>query len=339
MNILGIESSCDETSVSILKDGKVAANLIASQLFHNKFGGVIPELSSRAHLQQIVPLLRAAIKETNIELEEIDVITATAGPGLIGALLVGLTFGKSLALSLNKPFIPVNHIEGHIFSGFLMDEKPEYPYLCAVVSGGHTLLLLVKSEFEIVKLGSTIDDAIGEAFDKVSKMIGLGYPGGPLIQQGALNGDSSAYKFPIGRAKNKYDFSFSGLKTSVLRQLQKIENEGSITQEVKNNIAASFQKAAVKAITSRVKLALEEYEINSIALVGGVAANECLRKEFRAIGKKNNKNVIVPKIEYCGDNAAMIAFRGSQYYNAGYTFPLTSNAYPSLSEVVFSLKK
>ena len=336
MIILGIESSCDETSVSILRDGKVVANLIASQHFHNKFGGVIPELSSRAHLQQIIPLLRTSLEETNIKLENIDLITATAGPGLIGALLVGLTFGKSLALSLNKPFVPVNHIEGHIFSGFLMDNKPEYPFLCSVVSGGHTLLLLVKSEFEIIKLGTTIDDAIGEAFDKVSKMIGLGYPGGPLIQQNGIKGDENVYKFPIGKAKNKYDFSFSGLKTSVLRQIQKLEKEGRITQELKNDIAASFQKAAVKAIISRVKLALNEFEIKSISLVGGVAANESLRNEFKSIGQKHKKKVIIPNIEYCGDNAAMIAFRGAQYHEAGYTFPLSSNAYPSLPFNVFS---
>jgi N6-L-threonylcarbamoyladenine synthase len=336
MIVLGIESSCDETSVSILADGKVAANLIASQHFHNKFGGVIPELSSRAHLQQIIPLLKSALNETKLKLVDIDLISATAGPGLIGALLVGLTFGKSLALTLNKPFVPVNHIEGHIFSGFLMDDKPEYPYLCSVVSGGHTLLLLVKSEFEIIKLGTTIDDAIGEAFDKVSKMIGLGYPGGPLIQQSAGKGDHNSYKFPVSRTKNDYDFSYSGIKTSVLRQIQSIEKKVKITEEIKNNIAASFQKAAVKAITNRVKTALNEFEISSISLVGGVAANELLRNEFITIGKKFKKKVVIPKIDYCGDNAAMIALRGMQYHMAGYKFNLDSNAYPNLPFDQFS---
>ncbi|MBK7106316.1 MAG: tRNA (adenosine(37)-N6)-threonylcarbamoyltransferase complex transferase subunit TsaD [Ignavibacteriae bacterium] len=335
MIVLGIESSCDETSVSILKNGEALTNLISSQHFHNKFGGVVPELSSRAHLQQIIPLLKQALVSTNIKLTDIDLISATAGPGLIGALLVGLTFGKSLALSLNKPFIPVNHIEGHIFSGFLMKEKPEFPFLCIVVSGGHTLLLLVKSEFEIVKLGSTIDDAIGEAFDKVSKMLKLGYPGGPIIQKYAETGDENSIDFPIGKTKNKFDFSFSGLKTSVLRFIQNIENSRELIENDKLNIAASFQKAAIISISKRVIFALSEFEIKSISLVGGVAANQELRNEIILIGKKFNKNVVIPNLEFCGDNAAMIALRGFQYFKGGYKFPLSSNAYPNLTKDYF----
>ncbi|MCB9250439.1 MAG: tRNA (adenosine(37)-N6)-threonylcarbamoyltransferase complex transferase subunit TsaD [Ignavibacteriales bacterium] len=337
MIVLGIESSCDETSVSVVVDGEVKANLISSQLFHNKFGGVIPELSSRAHLQQIIPLIKEAQKKTKFSLSEIDLITATAGPGLIGALLVGLTFGKSLALALNKPFIPVNHIEGHIFSGFLMKEKPQFPFLSVVVSGGHTLLLLVKSEFEIVKLSTTIDDAMGEAFDKVSKMLGFGYPGGPLIQKYALEGDENFIKYPIGKSKNKFDFSFSGLKTSVLRSIQSIEKEKGLTENDKNNIAASFQKAAVNAITKRVKLALSEFNIKSISLVGGVAANQNLRNEIIYLGEKFHKSVIIPDLEYCGDNAAMIAYRGMQYHLNGDKFELNENAYPSLPSETFVL--
>ncbi len=335
MIVLGIESSCDETSVSFLENGEIKANLISSQHFHNKFGGVIPELSSRAHLQQIIPLIKQAQEITKYSLDEIDLIAATAGPGLIGALLVGLTFGKSLALSLNKPFVPVNHIEGHIFSGFLMEEKPEYPFLGIVVSGGHTLLLLVKSEFEIVKLGSTIDDAMGEAFDKVSKMLGLGYPGGPAIQNFAAQGNENSFKFPIGKGKNKYDFSFSGLKTSVLRAIQKIESDQKLIEIDKQNIAASFQKAAVNAITKRVVLTLNEFKVKTISLVGGVAANEKLREEINLIGKKFKKKVVIPSLEYCGDNAAMIAYRGYQYHSGGYKFPLSSNAFPSLTKDVF----
>ncbi len=330
MNILGIESSCDETSIAILSDGEVKANLISSQLFHKDFGGVVPELSSRAHLQQIIPLLRNAIEESKITLEEIDLITATAGPGLIGALLVGLTFGKSLALSLNKPFVPVNHIEGHIFSGFLMDDKPEFPFLSAVVSGGHTLLLLVKSEFEIIKLGTTVDDAIGEAFDKVSKMIGLGYPGGPKIQKFAEAGDEDSIKFPIAKCKNKYDFSFSGIKTSVLRHIQQNYKDGELSNLDKSNIAASFQKSACEAITQKITIALSEHKVKSLTLVGGVAANQKLRDGFFELGKSNNIKVVMPKMEYCGDNAAMIAFRGLQYHNAGKKFSLSSNSYTSL---------
>ena len=339
MIVLGIESSCDETSVAILNKNKVETNLIASQHIHQEYGGVIPELSSRAHLQQILPLVKKALRQTGHDLNNIDLIAATAGPGLIGALLVGLTFGKSLALSLNKPFVPVNHIEGHIFSGFLMKEKPEYPFLCSVVSGGHTLLLLVKSEFEIVKLGTTIDDAIGEAFDKVSKLIGLDYPGGPLIQEYAIKGNDTTFNFPIGKSKNKYDFSFSGLKTSVLRTVQHIQEGDKLTESQVNNISASFQKAAVAAITKRVKLALSEYEIKSLSLVGGVAANKLIRSEFEGIGKKFNKQVIIPDMEYCGDNAAMIALRGMQYHVADRKYLLNANAYPSLPEDIFTIDR
>jgi len=337
MIVLGIETSCDETSIAILNNDDVIANLISSQFVHKEYGGVIPELSSRAHLQQILPLLKTALKKANLDISQIDLIAATAGPGLIGALLVGLTFGKSLAISISKPFVPVNHIEGHIFSGFLSEGKPEFPFLCAVVSGGHTLLLLVKSEFEILKLGSTIDDAIGEAFDKVSKLLGLGYPGGPLIQKYAGIGDNFAYNFPIGTSKNKYDFSFSGLKTSVLRVVQKISNDGEFTKSDICNIAASFQKAAVSAITKRIHYAMSEHNVKSISLVGGVAANELLRNDFFSIGKKYNKRIVIPKIEYCGDNAAMIAYRGLQYHLAKKDFSLTANAFPSLSSEIFTL--
>ncbi|MCB0749142.1 MAG: tRNA (adenosine(37)-N6)-threonylcarbamoyltransferase complex transferase subunit TsaD, partial [Ignavibacteriae bacterium] len=241
------------------------------------------------------------------------------------------------ALALNKPFVPVNHIEGHIFSGFLMKEKPQFPFLSVVVSGGHTLLLLVKSEFEIVKLGTTIDDAMGEAFDKVSKMLGFGYPGGPLIQKYALEGEENFIKYPIGKSKNKFDFSFSGLKTSVLRSIQSIEKEKGLTENDKNNIAASFQKAAVNAITKRVKLALSEFNIKSISLVGGVAANQNLRNEIIYLGEKFHKSVIIPDLEYCGDNAAMIAYRGMQYHLNGDKFELNENAYPSLPLETFVL--
>ena len=226
MNVLGIESSCDETSVSIISDGIIKSNLIASQDFHSIYGGVVPELSSRAHLQIIVPLLRQALIKASIELKDIDLICATAGPGLIGALLVGLTFAKGLAYALKKPFIPVNHIEGHIYSGFLMNEKPKFPVLTLVVSGGHTLLLKVDSFTKIAKLGETTDDAAGEAFDKVAKMLGLPYPGGPAIQLISEECKNPTIKFPVAEiSSNKFDFSFSGLKTSVLRYIQKIKSE------------------------------------------------------------------------------------------------------------------
>ena len=335
MTILGIETSCDETSLSLLVDDKVKVNLISSQTIHNEFGGVIPELSSRAHLQQIIPMLKSLLNEAEIDLDAIDVISATAGPGLVGALLVGLTFGKSLALAADKPFVPVNHIEGHIFSGFLMEEKPEFPFLCSVVSGGHTLLLLVNNYFEIIQLGTTNDDAIGEAFDKVSKMIGFGYPGGPQIEKYSKFSDPCTFNFPIGKGKTKYDFSYSGLKTAVLRVVQDIERSNELTEEVKSNIAASFQKAAVDAIMNRMEMALKEFQVNSISLVGGVAANAMLRNRVIELGKKENKNVVIPAIEYCGDNAAMIALRGKHIYENGKTKGLNANVFPNLDQNAF----
>ncbi len=336
MNVLGIETSCDETSVAIISNGKLKANLISSQDFHAEYGGVIPELSSRAHLQIILPLLKNALEKAELKKEEIDLISVTAGPGLIGALLVGLSFAKGLAFSLNVPFVPVNHIEGHIYSGFLMEDKPEFPFLCLVVSGGHTLLLLVKSDTEIVKLGSTIDDAVGEAFDKVAKLLGFEYPGGPLIQKFAEKGDSLKIKFPIAKLKNKYDFSFSGLKTSVLRYVQSVQKENKpIDEELKSHIAASFQKAVVDALISKVKAASEEFEVNSISLVGGVAANKSLRQAIKKLGEERNKKVVIPDLTFCGDNAAMIAYRGQKLYEAGFKFSLKSNAYARMPHNTF----
>jgi len=315
MTLLGLESSCDETSVSIIRDGKILSNLISSQLFHLKYGGVVPELSSRAHLQIITPLFKKALDEANISKEEIDVVSATAGPGLIGALLVGLNFGKALSYSLEKPFIAVNHIEGHIFSGFLMDDKPKFPILTLVVSGGHTLLLLVKDDLNVVKLGTTIDDAAGEAFDKVAKMIGLGYPGGQKVQECSKNGNPNAINFPIANLKGAYDFSFSGLKTSVLRYIQKeYINIDNIAENEKSNIAASFQNAVVKALQINVEKAISNFDVNTLSLVGGVAANKALRNKFVLLAKKHNKKLVIPDIEFCGDNAAMIAYRAGKLF-------------------------
>ncbi len=337
MNYLGIESSCDETSVAIIKDDKLVANLISSQDFHKKYGGVVPELSSRAHLQIVIPLLKDALKEANLELKDIDVVCSTAGPGLIGALLVGLTFAKGIAYSLKKPFIPVNHIEGHIYSGFLMEEKPEFPYLTLVVSGGHTLLLLVESFSNIKKLGTTVDDAAGEAFDKVAKMIGLGYPGGPKIQKAASNGNADAIKFPIADLKDPYNFSFSGLKTAVLRYIQKnYKSSEDIPEQDLSDIAASFQNAVVKALIKNTEKALKEFEIKSISLVGGVAANKSLRDSITNLGTKYNKKVVIPKFEFCGDNAAMITFRGKKIFESGQKFNLSYSPYPGLPENQFA---
>ena len=331
MNVLGIESSCDETSVAVISDGKLTANLISSQDFHTQYGGVVPELSSRAHLQIVIPLLKDALLKSNLKLPDIDVITATAGPGLIGALLVGLTFAKGLSYSLKKPFVAVNHIEGHIFSGFLMKDKPDFPYLALVVSGGHTLLLLVENFLKIKKLGTTVDDAAGEAFDKVSKMLGLGYPGGPRIQSYAEKGDDDKIPFPVAELKEKYNFSFSGLKTSVLRYIQKnYEPGGKIPENDICDISASFQKTVVKALIRNTEKALNEYNVNSLSLVGGVAANKTLRKAVTQLASDYGKKIIIPAFEYCGDNAAMIAFRGSKLFEAGIVSGLEYSPFPGL---------
>lgn len=330
MNVLGIESSCDETSVAILKGEELTVNLISSQDFHKNYGGVVPELSSRAHLQMVNPLVKAALKKSNLNLNDIDLIAATAGPGLIGALLVGLTYAKGLSLASNKSFIGVNHIEGHIFSGFLMQEKPEFPFLSLVVSGGHTLLLLVKSFTEIYKLGSTVDDAAGEAFDKVGKLLGLGYPGGPKIQDAANQGDAGKIGFPVSDLKQKLNFSFSGLKTSVLRYVQSQGGVEKLSGQNKNDIAASFQFAAIKALTRNVKRALEKYDVKSISIVGGVAANSYLQSEVTKLANQYGKSIVIPDLEFCGDNAAMIAFRGKSLYESGVRDTLSCKPFPAL---------
>ena len=337
MNVLGIESSCDETSVAVLFKNKLLANLISSQDFHKKYGGVVPELSSRAHLQIIIPLVKQALLKSNVELKDVDLICATAGPGLIGALLVGFTFAKGLALSLNKSFVPVNHIEGHIYSGFLMDEKPEFPFLALVVSGGHTLLLLVKSFTEIEKLGSTIDDAAGEAYDKVAKMLELQYPGGPKIQELASKSEGTDIKFPIANLKHPFDFSFSGVKTSVLRFIQKNKIvDKQLDYKLKNDIAFAFQNAVNGALIKNTEKALREFKVNSISLVGGVAANKNLRNSIVSLGRKYGIKSIIPNFEFCGDNAAMIAFRGKTLFNEGKRFDLSSKPFPHLTKDGFN---
>ena len=338
INILGIESSCDETSVAILSDVEVKVNLISSQHFHKTYGGVVPELSSRAHLQMVKPLIDSALQSAKFKINDIDLITATAGPGLIGALLVGLTFAKGLAFSLQKPFVAVNHIEGHIFSGFLMETKPVFPMIVIVVSGGHTLLLYVESFSKIFLLGTTVDDAAGEAFDKVSKLLGFGYPGGPQIEISASKGDEHSIKFPIAELKDEYNFSFSGLKTSVLRFVQKNYADKKIPESDLNNISASFQKSLVDALVQKVNLALQKNKVKSISLVGGVAANKKLGNELIQLADKFKIPCIIPSLSYCGDNAAMIALRGYQLYQSGVRDNLRTKPYPSIPENHF-LKK
>lgn len=329
MRILGIETSCDETSVAILEGDEVKVNLISSQDFHKLYGGVVPELSSRAHLERVVPLTREAVKKAGLSIDDIDVVAATAGPGLIGALLVGFTFAKHMAWSLKKPFIPVNHIEGHIFSGFLMSEKPEYPLLVLTVSGGHTLLTLVESETKIRFLGTTVDDAAGEAFDKVAKLTGLGYPGGPKIQNAAAKAIRKDILFPVANLKQEFHFSFSGLKTSVLRYVQKNFPDGVIPGEELNEIAFGFQDSVVKALSKNLEKAIKQFKPRSISLNGGVAANSVIRNEVTRLGFKYGIPAVIPAFEYCGDNAAMIALRGKQLFDAGEKFGNDSEPFPA----------
>lgn len=329
MTVLGIETSCDETSVAILNGDEVMVNLISSQDFHKLYGGVVPELSSRAHLEQIVPLTREAIRKAGLTPDDIDLVTATAGPGLIGALLVGFTFAKHFAWSIGKPFVPVNHIEGHIFSGFLMPAKPVYPLLVLTVSGGHTLLTLVESETRIRFLGSTIDDAAGEAFDKVAKMTGLGYPGGPKIQNAAAKAVRKDIVFPVANLKQQFHFSFSGLKTSVLRYVQKNFPDGMVPEEELNEIAFGFQDSVVKALSKNMEKAIKTFKPGSLSLNGGVAANSVIRNEVIRLGEKYNIPAVIPAFEYCGDNAAMIALRGRQLFDAGEKFTRDSEPFPA----------
>lgn len=309
MTILGIETSCDETSVAVIRNGKVLTNLIYTQQIHQQYGGVIPELSSRAHLQKIQPLVKTAVNQAGVTFEELDVVAATAGPGLIGSLIVGFNFAQGLALSLGKPFVPVNHIEGHIYSGFLMEPKPEFPALILVVSGGHTLLLNVESHTSFSILGTTIDDAVGEAFDKVSKLIGLGYPGGPKIQKAAESGNPSDIRFPIAGVSGEFDFSYSGIKTSVLRYIQKKYQGGDIPEQDSFDIAYAFQDSAISALIQKTEQALLTGKFKSLSVAGGVAANKILRERLVELAGKYRLPLVIPAFEFCTDNGAMIASR------------------------------
>lgn len=318
MYILGIETSCDETSVAIIENNRVLVNLVSSQMFHKLYGGVVPELSSRAHLEQLFPLIRESLKATRLHIEDIDLIAATAGPGLIGALMVGYNSGKTIAHTLGKQFIPVNHIEGHMFSGFIGRENISYPVLNLTVSGGHTILSVLKSPTLINILGSTLDDAAGEAFDKVAKLTGMGYPGGPAIQNYASKGSDGKINFPVANLKSKYDFSFSGLKTSVLRYIQANYENGELPgEDQKSDIALAFQSSAVNSLINPVKATLKKYKFRSISLNGGVAANKKLRESIKNIAEIHSLDLLIPDFEYCGDNAAMIAIRAKLLYDSG----------------------
>ena len=310
--ILGIESSCDETSSSVCINGEIVSNIIATQEIHTKYGGVVPELASRAHMENIVPVVDASIKQAGIGLHDLDAIAFTQAPGLIGALLVGSGFAKSLSLALNKPLIEVHHMQAHVLSNLIGENKPRFPFLCLTVSGGHTQIVLCDSPLNMKILGETMDDAAGEAFDKTAKLLGLPYPGGPLIDQCAQDGDSKRFHFPEPQIEG-LNFSFSGVKTSILYFLQKqLKTDPDFISKNINDICASVQHTIVGILTNKLKKASLETGIKTICIAGGVAANKGLRKSIQDLSIKYKWNVHIPKMEYCTDNAAMIATTG--YY-------------------------
>ncbi|MCP4159637.1 MAG: tRNA (adenosine(37)-N6)-threonylcarbamoyltransferase complex transferase subunit TsaD [Deltaproteobacteria bacterium] len=326
MKILGIETSCDETAASIVENGRtVLSSVISTQIdIHHQYGGVVPELASRNHIEAIVPVVNEAFDNAGLNKNQIDGVSVTQGPGLVGALLVGFTFAKSFAYAQKLPFIGVNHLEGHISSVFLENNSPEFPYVALLVSGGHTSIYYVKSHTEYELMGQTRDDAVGEAYDKVSKMVGYGYPGGKVIDDLAKKGDKKKIKFPRSYLeKNGFDFSFSGLKTSVNRYLKLNENY----MEYISDIAAGFQESVIEVLSYKILNAAKIKGCNDIAIVGGVAANSRLREKVTNDAKKYGINVYIPSIEYCGDNAAMIASIGYHYLKKGITTELNGDVY------------
>jgi N6-L-threonylcarbamoyladenine synthase len=340
MYILGIETSCDETSVAILNDNKILSNIISSQQFHSKYGGVVPEIASREHLKSLPEITKSALSKAKIEINEIDVIACTSEPGLVGALLIGLNFSKSMAFSLNKPFVPVNHIQAHLYSSFLNHKKPKFPFISLIVSGGHTLLILVKDYFSHTILGTTQDDAAGEAFDKAAKMMDLGYPGGPIIDKLSAKGNTKYHKFPVSVIKSNYfDFSFSGIKTSVLYHLKKINFEEIKNEKLISDICASFQEAIVNTLFEKTLKAAKRYDIKNIAISGGVSANSVLKDKFRSLEQRDFR-IFIPDPLLSTDNAAMIAFVGYLKYihddpGFRYTENLKRKAHPRLDKELF----
>lgn len=318
--LLAIESSCDETAASVCDlQGKILSNVLRTQAIHAQYGGVIPELASRAHQQTIITVVKHALQVAQISKNDVQAIAVTQGPGLIGALLVGIHFAKGFALAKNIPLIGVNHIEAHVLAHLIDNPNIEFPFLCLLVSGGHTQIMYVKNPLEMEIIGRTLDDAAGEAFDKGAKMLGFSYPGGHIIDKHAQNGNPDFYNFPISDVPD-LDYSFSGLKTALLYYLQKQTPE--FIQHNLENICASYQHAISKALLDKFIQAIEKYKPKAITLAGGVAANSYIRKNFMELGKKFNFNAYIPKFEYCTDNAAMIAIAGLHLWKAGKTSSL-----------------
>ncbi|GAB3536847.1 tRNA (adenosine(37)-N6)-threonylcarbamoyltransferase complex transferase subunit TsaD [Pontibacter brevis] len=315
--ILAIESSCDETSASVIQGGKVLSNIVATQAVHELYGGVVPELASRAHQQNIIPVVTQALRKANVAKSDLNAVAFTRGPGLLGALLVGCSFAKSFALGLGIPLIEVNHMQAHILAHFIDEPIPQFPFLCLTVSGGHTQIVLVKDHLDMEVIGQTTDDAVGEAFDKTAKMLGLPYPGGPMLDKTAATGNPNAFDFPVGNMPG-YNYSFSGIKTSVLYFLRdKTKEQPGFVQDNLADICASVQKTLIKTLLKKVVQATKDLGIKEVAIAGGVSANSGLRQALQDYAKKYKWNVYVPAFQYCTDNAGMIAIAAHYQYLKG----------------------
>lgn len=327
MKVLGIETSCDETSVGIVDGNKILSNVISSQeILHAPFGGVVPELAARHHVENLPTVVNRALKEAHLTLTQINGIAATYAPGLLGAVLVGLQYGKSLAFALKKPFIGIHHLEGHLNSVFLEREELEYPFIGLIVSGGHTHLYYVPRFGNYQLLGATQDDAAGEAYDKVAKLLGLGYPGGPRLDKLAQNGDPKKFKLTEPRLKKgEFDFSFSGIKTACLLLTQKESQP--LSESFKKDLAASFQETVTHYLMKRLKQTLTKHHINRCVVAGGVAANSALRNKLALLAKEEGTQYYLPSIPLCTDNGAMIAYVGGRYLEKGIVSPLHLNAF------------
>ena len=319
--ILAIESSCDDTSAAVLRGDRILSNVIASQKVHEQYGGVVPELASRAHQQNIVPVVDAAIRNAGIEKKDINAVAFTRGPGLLGSLMVGVSFAKSFAQALDIPLIEVNHLQGHVLSHFIRetDESvvPQFPFVCLLVSGGHTQILLLRSHFEMEVLGQTIDDAAGEAIDKAAKIMDLGYPGGPIIDRLAREGNADAYQFAVPHIAGN-DYSFSGIKTSFLYFLRdRLAEDPGYIEKHKADLCASIQKCIVGFLIKKLEKAVKECGARQIAIAGGVSANSLLRSELQRLGDRHHWQVFIPKFQFCTDNAAMVGIAGYYKYLRG----------------------
>ena len=317
MILLAIESSCDETSAAVMVHGELRSNVISTQLIHTEWGGVVPELASRAHQKSIIPVVQEALQKANINKNDLNAIAFTRGPGLLGALMIGTSFAKALALSLKIPLIDVNHMQAHVLAHFIEEPRPLFPFLCLTVSGGHTQLVWVKSALDMEIIGETMDDAVGEAFDKTAKLIGLPYPGGPLIDKLAKEGNPDRFPFPMGEMPG-LNFSFSGIKTSILYFLQKqVAMNPNFIEENKADICASVQKTLVEILLRKVKKAMAQTSCKQIAIAGGVSANSGLRTRIQELGAKQGWEVFIPAFSYCTDNAGMIAMAAHFKAEAG----------------------